>query len=64
MPPPTSKHEEPSSQEQPYFAPTSPWTDALHTAWTPPHDEAETAGEGRETPDQKAENALSDTYNG
>jgi hypothetical protein len=64
MPPLTPQHEEPASQEQPYFAPTSPWTDALHTAWMPPVDEAGIAGEERETPDQSAENALNDAYNG
>ena len=64
MPPRTPQPEEPTSQEGSLFAPTSPWTDALHQAWTPPEDETETIGGEHETPDQTAENALNDTYNG
>ena len=66
MPPRTSQQEEPAPQEQSRFAPTSPWTDALHKAWMLTEDEAETntSGEEHETPDQTAENALNDAYNG
>ena len=64
MPPLTSRQEEPASEEQPYFAPTSPWTDALHTAWMPRDDEAETTGAEGEPPDQTADDALTDAYNG
>ena len=62
MNPTTPGSESPTHDEGAYFAPTSPWTDALHQAWTPGEENG--SGDGDfDGFDDGASSALTDAYN-
>ena len=63
MDPQTSHSDNPAHDEDVQSAPTSPWTDALHQAWTPGY-EVESADEDLGMADYTATDALNDAFNG